>query len=64
MLDELPMTALVETRAILGPRAVRLRMLLPPYPALGCGVLRALRITEQSEIIEIVAGYESYERLE
>jgi hypothetical protein len=64
MLDELPMTALVETRANLGARAIRLRMLLPPYPALGCGVLRALRITEQREIIEIVAGYESYERLE
>jgi hypothetical protein len=64
MLDELPMTALVETRAILGERAIHLRLLLPPYPALGCGVLRTLRVSERNERIEIVAGYESYERLE
>jgi hypothetical protein len=64
MLDELPMTALVDARAMLGDRAMRLRVLLPPYPALGCGVLRALRISETNEFVEIVAGYESYERLE
>jgi hypothetical protein len=64
MLDELPMTALVEARAMLGNRAMRLRLLLPPYPALGCGVLRALRVSEHNEVIEIVAGYEAYEHLE
>ena len=64
MFDELPMTTLVEARAIVGARAVRLRMLLPPYPALGCGALRALRFSESGEWIEIVAGYESYERLD
>jgi hypothetical protein len=64
MLDELPMTALVEARAMLAGRAMRLRMLLPPYPALGCGVLRALRVSEQGDMLEIVAGYETYERVE
>jgi hypothetical protein len=64
MFDELPMTALVAARAILAGRAMRLRMLLPPYAALGCGELRALRVSEQGESLEIVAGYESYERLD
>ncbi|HXP94014.1 MAG TPA: hypothetical protein VN905_11150 [Candidatus Binatia bacterium] len=64
MLDELPMTALVEARSMLGDRAIHLRMLLPPYPALGCGILRALRVGEHDDRVEIVAGYEAYERIE
>jgi hypothetical protein len=64
MLDRLPMTSLVEARSMLGDRAVRVRMLLPPYAALGCGTLRALRIAEHDERIEIVAGYEAYEPLD
>ncbi|HXF34334.1 MAG TPA: hypothetical protein VN603_07165 [Candidatus Acidoferrales bacterium] len=63
MLDELPMTALVDARALLGKQPARLRMLLPPFPALGCGALRALRVCERNNILEIVAGYESYEKL-
>ena len=63
MYEQLPMIALVEARARLGPCEMRLRMLLPPYPALGCGTLRALRVSEQNEIVEIVAGYDAYERL-
>ena len=63
MLEDLPMMALVDARAIVGDRPIRLRILLPPYPALGCGTLRALRIAEEGERVEIVAGYESYERL-
>jgi hypothetical protein len=38
-------------------------MLLPPFPALGCGALRALRVCERNNVLEIVAGYESYEKL-
>lgn len=58
------MTALVQARAMLRDRVVRLRMLLPPYPALGRGTLRALRVGECGEQIEIVAGYDEYERLD
>jgi hypothetical protein len=55
----------VEARAALGDRALSLVVLRPPYPALGCGVLRVLRVTEGAEgATEIVAGYESYERLD
>lgn len=63
MLDELPMTALVEARAALANNAVRLRILVPPYPALGCGKLRALRLREIAGTLELVAGYDAYERL-
>ncbi len=42
--------------------AVRLTLLVPPYPALGIGSLRVLRVRE-GDAIEIVAGYDRYERL-
>jgi hypothetical protein len=41
---------------------VRLTLLVPPYPALGIGSLRVLRVRE-GDAIEIVAGYDRYERL-
>jgi hypothetical protein len=63
MLDELPMTALVDARAMLPDARVQLRLLVPPYPALGCGVLRALRVREVAGCLELVAGYDAYERL-
>jgi len=51
----------------LGDRAVRLRVLTPPYAALGVGVLRALRVRalsgEHDGAWELVAGYDGYERL-
>jgi hypothetical protein len=67
MLDELPMTALVDARAMLlatrTDAPLQLRFLVPPYPALGCGVLRALRVREVGGVLELVAGYDAYERL-
>jgi hypothetical protein len=41
---------------------------LPPYPALGVGTLRVLRVREESAPgqtpqTEIIAGYDRYERL-
>jgi hypothetical protein len=55
-------------RAALAERALVLRVLLPPYPALGVGVLRVLRVREENEPgasprTEIIAGYDRYERL-
>ena len=54
----------VEVRALLSDRPLVLRLLRPPFPALGVGTLRVLRIRPQGALTEIVAGYERYERLE
>lgn len=50
-------------RALLAGRALRLKLLLPPYRALGVGMLRVLRIRDDGECTEMTAGYERYERL-
>ncbi len=54
----------VEARRLLAPRDLRFRLLAPPFPALGVGALRVLRVAERGTHTEIVAGYERYERLE
>jgi hypothetical protein len=54
----------VQARALLHDRALSFRLLLPPYPAYGVGVLRVLRVAEREGRTEIIAGYESYERVE
>jgi hypothetical protein len=53
----------VRARGLLEGRELSLRLLLPPFPALGLGVLRVLRIVEREARTEIVAGYDGYERL-
>jgi len=52
-----------EVRARLAARNLRVRTLSPTVPALGIGVLRVLRVTELPEALELVIGYERYERL-
>jgi hypothetical protein len=54
----------VAARAALADRSLVFRVLAPPYPALGVGTLRVLRVSERDGLSEIVAGYERYERLE
>jgi len=54
----------VTARAALAGRQLVLRVLAPPYPALGIGTLRVLRVSERDGLSEVVAGYERYERLE
>jgi hypothetical protein len=54
----------VDARAYLGKRNLALRILRPPYPAVGLGTLRVLRVIEREERTEIVAGYDGYERLD
>ncbi len=63
--DEPSLALLPETeaRARLCGRSLSFRVLRPPFPALGVGVLRVLRVREGRAAIEIVAGYERYERL-
>lgn len=53
----------VEARRALAGQTVRERLLLPPYPALGIGRLRVLRIRDAGEVTEMLCGYEGYERL-
>jgi hypothetical protein len=52
---------------VLEDRSVRFRVLTPPYPAVGVGVLRALRVRalvgEHDGAWELVAGYDGYERI-
>jgi len=37
-------------------------MLTPPYPAVGEGTLRVLRVRDDGGPLEIVCGYERYRR--
>jgi len=53
----------VEARRRLGARAHDLRVLAPPYPAIGGGALRVLRVRENATApLEVVCGYERYRR--
>jgi hypothetical protein len=49
-------------RALLGPQRLRLRTLRPPYPALGVGELRVLRVRDDGVLLDVVVGYDRYER--
>lgn len=53
----------VEARALLADRNVSLRLLLPPYPAIGLGKLRVLRVKERGDVTELLCSYEGYERI-
>ena len=65
--EDLALLPWVQARVLLGDRALRFRVLAPPYPALGLGALRALRVSalsgEHDGAWELVAGYERYERI-
>ncbi len=52
----------VDARAALAGRRLRLRVLAPVGAALGVGTLRVLRATERDDMIDLVCGYESYDR--
>ena len=54
----------VEARAALAGCAISERLLLPPYPALGVGRLRVVRVRPLGgERIELLCSYEGYEPL-
>jgi hypothetical protein len=53
-----------DARALLGKRNLVLQILRPPYPAIGIGALRVLRVIERGGRTEMVAGYDGYERLD
>jgi hypothetical protein len=66
-LDDLVMLRWTDARAALAERKLRLRVLAPPYPALGLGALRCLRVIPlpgaDDAGWELTVGYEGYERL-
>ena len=57
----------LQARRALGDRPLRFRVLTPPYPAIGVGTLRALRVVALSGAHdgawELLAGYDGYERI-
>ena len=53
----------VEARRRLGTRAHALRVLTPPYPAIGGGALRVLRVRDDGiGPLDVLCGYERYRR--
>ena len=63
MSSELVLVREVEAREALHGQPIRERILLPPYPAVGLGALRVLRVLQTGDATELVCGYEGYERL-
>ena len=64
MSDDLILSPEVEARAALAGRELTLRMLVPPYPAIGCGRLRVIRLRDTGDgATELLCSYEGYERL-
>jgi hypothetical protein len=65
--DDLVLSPWLDAVRALDDRPLRFRVLTPPYPAIGVGTLRALRVAalsgEHDGAWELVAGYEGYERL-
>ncbi len=53
----------VDVRAALRDRPLSLRVLAPPYAALGVGRLRVMRVREGARGTELLCGYDRYERL-
>ena len=65
--EDLVMLPWTAVRSALADRALRVRLLAPPYPALGVGALRCLRLVplhgRHDGAWELMIGYDRYERL-
>jgi hypothetical protein len=63
--DQQELQLLPYTRALelLQGRDVTLTVITPPYPALGCGALRVVRVTEEGNGVHLEATYDDFERL-
>jgi hypothetical protein len=60
---DLVMLPWVDARRRLGSREFAVRVLAPPYPAIGGGELRVLRVRENGAApLDVVCGYERYRR--
>jgi hypothetical protein len=60
--EDLALIPEVEARRALGKRPIRLRVLAPYGGWTGFGTLRVLRLRMNDGEVELVAGYESYQR--
>jgi hypothetical protein len=56
----MPYTSAIEK---LNGRDVRLRVVSPPYPALGRGTLRVVRVAEEGDTVKLDVSYDDYERI-
>jgi hypothetical protein len=67
VIEDLVMLPWTSARAALADRPLRLRVLTPPYPALGLGELRLLRVLALDRAhdgaFELTCGYDGYERV-
>ncbi len=64
MHEALTMLPEVRARRYLAGQTVTLTILRPPFAALGVGTLRVLRVRETAPAtLEVIAGYDTYERL-
>lgn len=65
--DDLALSDWMTARRILTSRhphlQIELYVLHPVYPAAGAGKLRVLRVIPLPDRLQVLAGYESYERL-
>ncbi len=65
-LEDLVMMPWTQARSALAGRALRLRLVTPPYPAVGVGELRLLRVAvlggAHDGAYELTCGYDGYER--
>jgi hypothetical protein len=56
----LPYTRAIE---LLDGAELTLTVVAPPYPVLGCGMLRAVRVSQAGDAVHLDVTYDDYERL-
>ena len=61
--DDLVMLPELQARRVLNTQPLRVHVLAPMGGYVGRGVLRVLRLRGQGETLELVCGYEGYDRL-
>jgi len=62
-LEDLVLMPEVHARRALGGQPILFSLLAPVGAYLGCGALRVLRVRPSESRVELVCGYESYERV-
>ncbi len=61
--EELLLLPYVRALEIIGDGDVHLSVITPPYPALGVGTLRVVRVKRDGQTIRLETSYDDYERL-
>ncbi len=61
--EDLLLLPLSEALAKVGQAPVAVSVVTPPYPALGKGSLRVVRVREEGPGLHLDLSYEDYERL-